>query len=92
MKDVVDAKAKLGALDALRLARAVSKVIVAKARRLTRFDLKKDAPDDDTLVSHMLGPTGHLRAPTLRKGKTLLVGFHEDTYAEVFATGGRRAC
>lgn len=42
--------------------------------------MKKDPPDDATLLSHMLGPTGNLRAPTIRSGKTLLVGFNEEAY------------
>jgi hypothetical protein len=29
----------------------------------------------------MLGPTGNLRAPCLRVGKTVLVGFNEEAYA-----------
>jgi len=45
--------------------------------------MKKDAPDDETLLSHMLGPTGNLRAPVIRKGKTLLVGFNEEAYADL---------
>ncbi|MEZ6006130.1 MAG: ArsC family (seleno)protein, partial [Planctomycetota bacterium] len=32
----------------------------------------------------MLGPSGNLRAPTIRKGKTLIVGFHEELYEEIF--------
>ena len=32
-------------------------------------------------VAAMLGPTGDLRAPTVRSGKTLLVGFNEERYA-----------
>jgi hypothetical protein len=31
----------------------------------------------------MLGPTGNLRAPTLRVGRTLVVGFDEETYRKV---------
>ena len=31
----------------------------------------------------LLGPTGNLRAPTLRVGKTLLVGFDESSYVDV---------
>jgi hypothetical protein len=31
----------------------------------------------------LLGPTGNLRAPTLRIGRTLLVGFDEATYARL---------
>jgi len=46
--------------------------------------MKKDAPDDATLLAHMLGPTGNLRAPAIRVGKTLLVGFNEDAYGQVF--------
>ena len=35
------------------------------------------------VVEAMLGPTGNLRAPTIRKGKTLLVGFHEEVFERV---------
>jgi len=33
----------------------------------------------------MLGPTGNLRAPCLRVGKTLIVGFNEDLYEAIFS-------
>jgi hypothetical protein len=36
------------------------------------------------LKSLVLGPTGNLRAPTLRVGRTLVVGFDADTYRAVF--------
>jgi hypothetical protein len=45
--------------------------------------MKHDPPDDDSLLACMLGPTGNLKAPTLRKGKTLLVGFGADAYRQV---------
>jgi len=32
----------------------------------------------------MLGPTGNLRAPTIRKGKTVVVGFNEEVFEEIF--------
>ena len=32
----------------------------------------------------MLGPTGNLRAPVVRAGKTVLVGFNDEVYGEVF--------
>jgi len=38
-------------------------------------------------VDAMLGPTGNLRAPTLRNGKTLVVGFDEEVYARVLNSG-----
>ncbi len=46
--------------------------------------MKNDPPDDDTLLAHILGPTGNLKAPTLRLGDTLLVGFSEEAYRQVF--------
>ena len=45
--------------------------------------MKKNAPDDDTLVKQLLGPSGNLRAPTIKKGKTLYVGFSEESYREI---------
>jgi hypothetical protein len=45
--------------------------------------MKKAPPDDDTLAAAILGPTGNLKAPTLRIGKTLLVGFNEEAYRQV---------
>jgi arsenate reductase-like glutaredoxin family protein len=52
---------------------------------VVHFDLKKDKPDEAELLKAMLGPTGNLRAPALRAGKTLLIGFNEDMYQAVFA-------
>ena len=60
-------------------------MIVARGKKVVTFDMKTEPPDDDTLLSHLLGPTGNLRAPTLRRGKTLLVGFSDEAYRQVLA-------
>lgn len=78
----MDAKAKLGRADALRLAKAASIVVVAKGKKVVTFDMKRDRPSDKALVDHMLGPTGNLRAPVILKGRTLLVGFNEDVLTQ----------
>lgn len=75
-------KNKLGAKDALVLARSSSKVVVAKGKKVVTFDMKKSPPDDATLLAHLLGPTGNLRAPTVRVGTALLVGFEEGAYGQ----------
>ena len=85
IRETVSAREKLGAADALRLARDSSRVIVAKGKKVVAFDMKRGAPSDDDLLGHMLGPTGNLRAPTIRRGKTLLVGFNEDAYTDLIA-------
>jgi hypothetical protein len=55
-------------------------VVVARGKKLVTFDMRNAPPNDDTLAAHLLGPTGNLRAPTARKGRTLLVGFNEEAY------------
>jgi len=56
-------------------------VIVAKGKKVKEFPGGKAGKD---LVEAMLGPTGNLRAPTIRRGKTLLVGFNEESFEKVF--------
>ena len=81
---VTDAtKERRGRDEALALARSADRVLVAKGKQVVMFDMKKDPPDDDTLAAHLLGPTGNLRAPTLRRGRTLLVGFSAEAYRQV---------
>src|SRR5438477_12937962 len=77
-------KERRGRDDALELARQADRIVVAKGKNLVSFDMRLDPPDDETLLAHLLGPTGNLRAPTLRKGKTLLVGFNQETYRQFF--------
>ena len=48
------------------------------------LNLKRENPTQEEVLKLMLGPTGNLRAPTLRVGKKLLVGFNAEAYAEVF--------
>ena len=55
---------------------------IARGKKLVTLDMK-EAPDDDALADYLLGPTGNLRAPTIRKGKTLYVGFSEEAYQEL---------
>ncbi|MEZ5557952.1 MAG: hypothetical protein R3E86_05320 [Pseudomonadales bacterium] len=58
------------------------RLIVAKGRKVSEFAGGRSAGDD--AVAAMLGPTGNLRAPTLRVGETLVVGFNEDAFKELF--------
>jgi hypothetical protein len=55
-------------------------VLVAKGKREVAFDLAKDPPAPDELAKHVLGPSGNLRAPAIRRGKTWLVGYNEAMY------------
>jgi arsenate reductase-like glutaredoxin family protein len=81
----VDAKkTTLRAKEALALVREVDEIYVTKRRQVIHLDLRKERPDNAELLGLLLGPTGNLRAPTLRKGRTLAVGFDAVTYAKLF--------
>ncbi len=82
---MVDAtKQRFGRDDALKLAKSADRVVAGKGKKVVVFDMKKDPPDDDALAAALLGPSGNLKAPTLRMGRTLLVGFSEAAYRKVF--------
>lgn len=84
-KQEVNAKKEtLQEKDALALAKTVNDIYAAKGKKVVHLNMKRDKPDAAALKKVLLGPTGNLRAPALRKGKTLVVGFDADTYAEVF--------
>ena len=63
--------------EAKKLISSVSKVIIARGKAYRELDAS-DAKIDD-----LRGPTGNFRAPMVRKGKTLLVGFHPDTLSRL---------
>jgi len=63
----------------------VDEVYATKGKKVVHVDLRCEKPDRATLESLLIGPSGNLRAPTLRRGRTLLVGFDEATYAKVLA-------
>lgn len=68
---------------ALDVLAGADELYVAKGKRVVHVNLRKDKPGRAALLELLLGPTGNLRAPTLRKGRTLLVGFEESTYRQV---------
>ena len=91
MSETTDAKKqRMGAKEALALARQVDEIVVARGKKTVTFDMKKSRPADAELLEHLLGPTGNLRAPAIRRGKKLLVGFDADTYERVLLPAPRR--
>jgi arsenate reductase-like glutaredoxin family protein len=78
---MVDAKKKtMSAAQALALAKQVDEIIATKGKQVVHLDLRRERPDPETLKRLLIGPSGNLRAPTLRIGRTLVVGFDEKTY------------
>jgi arsenate reductase-like glutaredoxin family protein len=73
-------KATIKGAAALGVLKDVDQLYVAKGKRVVHVDLTREPPPRQELLALLLGPTGNLRAPTLRKGRTLIVGFDEATY------------
>lgn len=81
---VVDAtKQTIKRTEALALARGVDVIWAMRRGAVVRLDLRKDRPPDAEILAAILGPTGNLRAPAIRRGRTLLVGFDAATYRKV---------
>lgn len=68
---------------ALELARRADTIIAARGKKFVRIDMRNAPPDEATLLGVLLGPSGYLRAPAILAGRTLIVGFHEEAYAEL---------
>lgn len=80
VRETVDAKKeRYGADDLDELFGDASKLIVAKGKKVLEF--KGDEMLSDDARKAVIGPSGNLRAPAWRKGKTWMVGFHEEPYA-----------
>jgi len=75
-------KERYGKGDLKALFADATHVVVAKGKRVVAFEMKKDPPSLDELAAVVLGPTGNLRAPAVKLGKTWLIGFHDGAYAE----------
>ena len=81
MAEAEDARqSPISGAGALALLRDVDHIYSVKNKDVVHLDLRARKPDRATLLGLLLGPTGNLRAPTIRKGRTLIVGFHEETY------------
>ena len=73
--------------EALALLAGMSELCVAKGRKIVRVDLSaEDRPPDRELVKLMVSRWGRLRAPTLKVGGTLVVGFNREMLGSVFGT------
>jgi arsenate reductase-like glutaredoxin family protein len=67
----------------VQLAREASEIYATKGKKVLHLNLEKDQPGDDEIAALVVGPSGKLRAPALRVGDKLLVGFDEEMYARI---------
>ncbi len=58
----------------------VTDLFVAKGKKVMHFDLAAEPLDDEALLGLLLGRSGKLRAPSIRTGTRLLVGYSRDLF------------
>ncbi len=76
------AKTRYDAAAALALTAGIDRIVAAKGKKIDVLALKSE-PGDEAILALLMGPTGNLRAPTARVGRTLLVGFNPEAYDTV---------
>ena len=73
----------MGPEEATVLLESCRTATVARGRKILQFDLKNTEVGD--VLKVIMGPTGNLRAPTMRVGHRLVVGFSEEMFKDIFA-------
>jgi arsenate reductase-like glutaredoxin family protein len=87
VKETIDArKVRRDESDALKVLDGIDQLIAMRGTKVEEFDLKRDRPSDEVLLAKLIGPSGNLRAPAARIGRTLLIGFNAEAYEK--ALGG----
>ncbi len=74
--------------EAIALLEGMTELRVARGRKVVRVDLSAaDRPPDSELVKLMVSRWGKLRAPTMKVGTTLVVGYNREMLGSVFGAG-----
>lgn len=82
---MVDArKERFGSGELDPIFKGARRILACKGKKVQEFDMRSAAVTDEVLEAAVLGPSGNLRAPTLRAGSTVVVGFHAEVYADLF--------
>jgi arsenate reductase-like glutaredoxin family protein len=82
VQEMVSSSKKLGRDTALAMVRQAQRLVAAKGKKVTAVDLASGTPSDEELAKLMLGPTGNLRAPTIRVGQTIVVGYNDQVFSD----------
>ena len=67
--------------EAWQLLQEADTVVVGKGKKSLSFQPTEESREE--LLKAALGRTGNLRAPTLRIGKQIYVGYNEGMYGEI---------
>ena len=79
--EITDArKEKIEGDDAWNLLGSAKEIIIGRGKKYVVFHPATD--DQEVILKQALGRTGNLRAPTLKIGDRLIVGFCDEMYSQ----------
>ena len=81
-------RSPIAADEVLGLLEGVSDLYVARGKKIVHVDLNADRPADEDLVGLLCSRFGKLRAPTMRSGDRLLVGYNAEMLATLLSPEG----
>ena len=74
--------------EVLALLDGVNDLYVARGKKMMHVDLSAERPADADLVGLLCSRFGKLRAPTMRSGDRLLVGYNAEMLATLLSPEG----
>jgi len=80
MEEIDARKERIDEDQAWELLKDAERISVAKGKKVQTFD--NVAAQKQEVLKNVMGPSGNLRAPTYRVGKTFVIGFNPDLYGE----------
>ena len=84
LKEVIEArKHKIAGDDAWELLGSAGEIIVGRGTKFNVLNPAQDGKED--IMKVCLGRTGNLRAPALKTGNRMIVGFNDEMYEEYFS-------
>lgn len=84
IKTIVDARRqRMDDGAAWALLHGAESITTAKGKRVEQWHPQTD--DKAEILRQVIGPSGNLRAPTLRQGNTFMVGFNPEVYGQWLA-------
>ncbi len=82
ISETIDArKTRFEPAAAIAFVRQADEAWIARGKTVHKIAFKKDSITDDDLLKLIIGPSGFLRAPVIRRGKKLFIGFEVEQYA-----------
>ncbi|MCX7418602.1 MAG: ArsC family (seleno)protein [Planctomycetia bacterium] len=82
VSETIDArKIRFEPKEAVAFVRQADEAWIARGKTVHKIAFKKEGMADADLLKLIIGPSGFLRAPIIRRGKKIFIGFEPEQFA-----------